>query len=157
MSQPVGRDYLPTGAAVVDATGERIGTIRAVYPHYVAVAEHGNPPTGFRVPFRAIRAVADDTVRLSVPAAVLDRMTPEELAAHGLPHHGGEAPRGTGGPTPTQAAAGETLGGAQIGDGEPGIPPPDEEQNLRNALFRSATGTGGEFGGAPDAPPNRES
>jgi len=146
MMTPPTEPYLPTGAAVVDGNGDRIGTIRAVYPHYVAVAASGAPPDAYRVPFRAIARVTDDTVTLSVPVTALDRMTPEEVSALGLPHHGGEAPAGTGGPGPAEAAAGETLGAQQIGDGQPGGLPPDEARNLRRALFDAEADAGVGFG-----------
>lgn len=82
--------YIPAGAPVEDSDGVGIGVVRAVYPHYVAVSEHGDHPRGYRVPLRAIATVIGDRIRLSIPLDVLDPMTPEELTAFGLPEHGGE-------------------------------------------------------------------
>ncbi len=84
------RPYIPAGAAVEDSDGAGIGVVRAVYPHYVAVSEHGEHPRGYRVPTRAIATVAGNRVQLSIPLDVLDPMTPAELTAFGLPEHGGE-------------------------------------------------------------------
>lgn len=82
--------YVPAGAVVEDSNGARVGVVRAVYPHYVAVGEHGEHPRAFRVPLRAIVLVEGNRVRLSIPKDVLDPMTAQELAALGLPEHGGE-------------------------------------------------------------------
>lgn len=81
--------FVPAGAAVEDSAGVRIGVVRAVYPHYLAVGDHGGHPAAYRVPLRAIAAVDGDLVRLSVPREVLDPMTADEQTALGLPEHGG--------------------------------------------------------------------
>lgn len=84
------RPYIAAGIPVDDSAGARVGVVRAVYPHYVAVSEHGDHPQAYRVPLRAIAAIAADLVRLRIPKDVLDPMTAEELTAFGLPEHGGE-------------------------------------------------------------------
>ena len=82
--------FISAGATVTDVNGTMVGVVRAVYPHYVAVSEQGERPLALRVPIRAITRIAGDQVHLSVPKDVLDPMTAEELAAFGLPEHGGE-------------------------------------------------------------------
>jgi hypothetical protein len=82
--------YVPAGAVVEDSNGARVGEVRAVYPHYVAVGDHGEHPQAYRVPLRAIVLTEDNLIRLSIPKDVLDPMTAQELAALGLPEHGGE-------------------------------------------------------------------
>jgi hypothetical protein len=84
------RPYIEAGATVDDSNGDRVGVVRAVYPHYIAVGEHGDHPQAYRVPLRAIATIAPDRIRLSIPKDVLDPMTAEELTAFGLPEHGGE-------------------------------------------------------------------
>ena len=84
------RPYIAAGIRVDDSNGARVGVVRAVYPHYVAVGEHGDHPQAYRVPLRAIAAIEADRVRLKIPKDVLDPMTTEELTAFGLPEHGGE-------------------------------------------------------------------
>lgn len=90
MASEQDRPYIPAGAVVEDVNGSRIGVVRAVYPHYVAVGEHGDHPQAYRVPVRAIATVDGDRVRLNVPRDVLDPMTAQEQTALGLPEHGGE-------------------------------------------------------------------
>ncbi len=91
MSSEQAGPYVPAGAVVEDSNGARVGVVRAVYPHYVAVGDHdGERPQAFRVPLRAIVLVEGNRVRLSIPKDVLDPMTAQELAALGLPEHGGE-------------------------------------------------------------------
>ena len=82
--------FVPAGVTVEDSDGIRIGVVRAVYPHYVAVGEHSDHPAAYRVPIRAIAKVDDTLLRLTVPRDVLDPMTAEEMTALGLPEHGGE-------------------------------------------------------------------
>ena len=84
------RPYIAAGATVDDSDGARVGVVRAVYPHYIAVGDHGDHPQAYRVPLRAIAAIEPDRIRLSIPKDVLDPMTAEELTAFGLPVHGGE-------------------------------------------------------------------
>lgn len=84
------RPYIAAGATVDDSDGARVGVVRAVYPHYIAVGEHGDHPQAYRVPLRAIAAIEPERLRLSIPKDVLDPMTAEELTVFGLPEHGGE-------------------------------------------------------------------
>lgn len=84
------RPYIAAGSPVHDSQGARVGVVRAVYPHYIAVGEHGDHPHAYRVPLRAVAAVEADQLRLSIPRDVLDPMTAAELTAFGLPEHGGE-------------------------------------------------------------------
>ncbi len=90
MSVEQAAGFIPAGATVTDVHGVTVGVVRAVYPHYVAVSDHGERPQAFRVPVRAITTITGNQVRLSVPKDVLDTMTAQELAAFGLPEHGGE-------------------------------------------------------------------
>jgi hypothetical protein len=129
------RPWLPVGARVVDSEGEPVGTIRAVYPHYVAV--EGRHDSAYRVPFRAIDRFEGNTVTLRVGRDALDPMGSERDAAYGLPEHGGHAPEGTGSGGPSQAAAGFDLGGHAIGDGRPGDMPAEEAAALAEALDRA--------------------
>ncbi len=64
------------GAPVVDAGGEAIGRVRAVYPHYLAVEQSGPEPEAYRVPYRAVAAFDGATVSLAIGRDVLDPMTP---------------------------------------------------------------------------------
>jgi hypothetical protein len=82
--------FVPAGIPVEDVDGVRIGVVRAVYPHYIAVGEHSDHPAAYRVPLRAIADIDDIRIRLTIPQDVLDPMTAEELTAFGLPEHGGE-------------------------------------------------------------------
>ena len=90
MSSEQSGPYVPAGAVVEDSNGARVGVVRAVYPHYVAVGDHGERPQAYRVPLRAIVLTEANRIRLSIPKDVLDPMTAAELAALGLPEHGGE-------------------------------------------------------------------
>jgi hypothetical protein len=90
MANDEGRPYIAAGAVVDDSDGVRVGVVRAVYPHYLAVGEHGDHPRAYRVPLRAIVTIEADRIRLSIPKDVLDPMTAEEQTALGLPAHGGE-------------------------------------------------------------------
>ncbi len=80
---------IPTGVPVIDIEGEPVGTIRAVYPHYIAVEQDGIPPTAHRVPPRAVAGFDGAKVTLNVGRDALDEMTPEAEAAIDLPRHGG--------------------------------------------------------------------
>lgn len=90
MANEQDRPFVPAGAVVEDVNGSRVGVVRAVYPHYVAVGEHGERPQAYRVPVRAIATVDGNHIRLNIPLDVLDPMTAQELTAFGLPEHGGE-------------------------------------------------------------------
>ena len=83
-----GIQEIAPGAEVTDGAGARVGTVRAAYPHYLAVEDAGPPVRAFRVPRRAIGAVAAGRVTLSVPTDALDPMTPSTAASEGLPRHG---------------------------------------------------------------------
>lgn len=83
---------LSPGMRVVDATGRAIGTIRAVYPHFIAVDGEGAPNVAYRVPPHTFAGFDGATLTISVPITALDEMTPERETAEGLPHHGGALP-----------------------------------------------------------------
>lgn len=57
---------IPTGAEVVDVTGERLGSVIAAAADYI-VAEHGFFfPTDFYIPRAAIAEMTETTVRLAL-------------------------------------------------------------------------------------------
>jgi hypothetical protein len=64
------------GARVVDASGEALGHVRALYPHYLAVERGGAHPEAYRVPYRAVAGFDGTTVSLAIGREVLDPMTP---------------------------------------------------------------------------------
>ncbi len=64
------------GSPVVDAGGEAIGRVRAVYPHYLAVEGDGPEPEAYRVPYRAVASFDGTTVTLAIGRDVLDPLTP---------------------------------------------------------------------------------
>lgn len=78
------------GAAVVDSDGKPVGTVRAAYPHYLAVEDPGPPARAFRAPRQAIGSVAGGTVTLTVPTDALDPMTPSAVTPDVLPETGGD-------------------------------------------------------------------
>ncbi|HEV2108271.1 MAG TPA: DUF2171 domain-containing protein [Thermomicrobiales bacterium] len=80
--------HIPAGVPVVDIDGDAIGTIRAVYPHYIAVEQDGIPPAAHRVPPHAVASFDGAKVTLNVGRDALDEMTPEAEAAIDLPRHG---------------------------------------------------------------------
>lgn len=81
---------IAAGAAVVDSDGKRVGTVRAAYPHYLAVEDAGPPARAFRVPRQAIGAGGGARVTLTVPTDALDPMTPSTATSDPLPRHGDE-------------------------------------------------------------------
>lgn len=85
-----GGGEVAAGTAVMDSDGKRVGSVRAAYPHYLAVEDAGPPPRAFRVPRQAIAAITGGGVTLTVPTDALDPMTPSADVGEGLPSHGDE-------------------------------------------------------------------
>lgn len=83
-------EEIAAGAAVVDSDGKRVGTVRAAYPHYLAVEDPGPPARAFRVPRQAIGSATGNRVTLTVPSDALDPMTPSTATSEALPRHGDE-------------------------------------------------------------------
>lgn len=92
MTAPIDPADLSVGAPVFDDAGRRVGRIRAVYPHYVAVESLAAEPEAYRVPIGAIAAIADGAVALRIDLMALDPMTSDHDTVLGLPHHGATAP-----------------------------------------------------------------
>jgi hypothetical protein len=64
-----GADRIPAGTEVVDADGERLGTIVAATAAYVVVEQGLFFSTDYYIPREAIAAVDDGTLRLAVTKA----------------------------------------------------------------------------------------
>jgi hypothetical protein len=93
MSGPIDPAELAVGAPVFDDAGRRVGRIRAVYPHYIAVeALDGDEPEAYRVPIGAVAAIQDGVVALGIDLMALDPMTSDHDTVLGLPRHGAVAP-----------------------------------------------------------------
>jgi hypothetical protein len=92
MTAPIDPADLSVGAPVFDDAGRRVGSIRAVYPHYIAVEAVADAPEAYRVPIGAIAAISDGAVALRIDLMALDPMTSDRDTVLGLPHHGATAP-----------------------------------------------------------------
>ncbi len=62
-------NLISEGAEVVDANGERLGSVIAAAPDYIVAEKGFFFPTDFYIPLAAIAEVSDATVRLNVTKA----------------------------------------------------------------------------------------
>ncbi|HEU5434339.1 MAG TPA: hypothetical protein VFU81_21885 [Thermomicrobiales bacterium] len=92
MTAPIDPADLSVGAPVFDDAGRRVGSIRAVYPHYIAVEAVAGAPEAFRVPLGAVATIVDGVVALGIDLMALDPMTSDRDTVLGLPRHGETAP-----------------------------------------------------------------
>ncbi len=68
---------IPAGTPVVALNGERLGTVREAYPHYVLV-DQAEQHLDVNVPVHAIEGIVDGALRLTVNREALTEVDHEE-------------------------------------------------------------------------------
>ena len=71
---------IDVGMPVVGYGGDRLGTVREVYPHYLLVGRDGRPHLDLEVQTNAVVGIEDGTVYVSVTSDSVDTVDDEETA-----------------------------------------------------------------------------
>ena len=74
------RDY-PAGTVVIAADGEVLGTVRAVYPHFLLVAQDNTDHADLEVPPHALGSYDGTRLRLTVNRQALSAVDDDETVA----------------------------------------------------------------------------
>lgn len=78
VNQPGQRSTYAPGTIVIAENGQRIGTIRVVYPHFLLVREDGAPQLDLEVPAHAIARLDAGKLYLTVNREALSAIDDEE-------------------------------------------------------------------------------
>lgn len=79
------RPICEAGTVVIAENGERLGTVRVAYPHYVLVSEDGAPERDLEVPARAVARLENGKLYLTVNREALSDVDDEEADARRHP------------------------------------------------------------------------
>jgi len=78
MEHTTRQNTFPPGTVVIAENGERLGTLRVVYPHYLLVSEDGSPQADLEVPHHAVARFEDGKLYLTVNREALSEVDDEE-------------------------------------------------------------------------------
>jgi hypothetical protein len=83
--QPARKPICAAGTVVIAENGQRLGTVRVAYPHYVLVSEDDAPERDLEVPARAVARLENGKLYLSVNREALSDVDDEETDARQHP------------------------------------------------------------------------
>lgn len=77
-NQTARRPICATGTVVIAENGQRLGTVRVAYPHYVLVSEVDAPERDLEVPAHAVARVENGKLYLTVNREALSDVDDKE-------------------------------------------------------------------------------